>query len=174
MRPGRAPPAAKMVPSQPPTTFRPFRTVPRHSPPPFDGELAYSGRVGDYMTSGIDLMRTVTRSTPVAEARRLLDLGDHIHFLPVLDPDGTVVDVITTTDLLHLSSEGMHPSSVTTVADLLLLGKRRPHHHLLTVTERAHLADAVAILQAANVHHLPVVDDKRRLVGVFSTSDLPI
>ena len=59
----------------------------------------------------------------------------------------------------------MHARITTLVRDVMT---RRP----ITVDPEARLIDAMALMRDNQIRHLPVVDDKRRVVGIITDRDL--
>lgn len=59
----------------------------------------------------------------------------------------------------------MHARMTTLVQDVMT---RRP----ITIDPEARLTDATAIMRDNQIRHLPVVDDKSRLVGIITDRDL--
>lgn len=107
--------------------------------------------------------------------------------LPILDKHDHCVGFFTTTDLLGVTWDvdndvhqmGMvDPVSRRLLVDKLVksLGDETVMSYMsedvLTVSSEATLAIAARDMLRSQVHHLPVVDDKDRLVGIISTTDL--
>lgn len=105
---------------------------------------------------------------PLPEAARLMD-AHHIHGLPVVDPAGTLVGVISQTDLLRARAteylwanwEGLRVKHLMTSP-------------ALTVHRDSPLALAARKMERHHVHRLVVVadEDETLPIGVISTSDL--
>lgn len=111
-------------------------------------------RIEDVMTSQVI---HVTRHQTVAHVRALL--REHgIHSLPVVDPDGSPVGIITTTDL------------VAGVADETLVGTVMTSE-VETITPYADPALAARLMRKHGIHHL-VVTHEQRVVGIISSYDL--
>ncbi len=101
--------------------------------------------------------------------------------LPVVDPDGRVLGIVSETDLVR--KEEHQPSGPTP----LLAGfarRGRPAEALgttaaefmstpaITIPPGASLTSAARLLHQRNVRHLPVVDPDGRLVGIVARRDL--
>lgn len=99
----------------------------------------------------VGLPPTVTPETPVSEAAEYLR-GIRVPALPVLE-DGTVVGVVTESDLVALSTE---PGGRPTV-DGITSGP------VATISPSTTLGEAAATMRSTGVEHLPVVTD-----GVYS------
>lgn len=118
-----------------------------------------------------DLMSTdpvvVPADAPLADAARLLEVH-RIHGLPVVDALGSVIGVISDTDMLH----------ARTTEDLWSRWPGLRVKHLmsspaLTIAADANLADAARLMERERVHRLVVVGlDGETPSGVLSTSDL--
>lgn len=115
---------------------------------------------------------TPTRSAKETQA---LMVRHSITALPVVDDDGRLIGIVSDTDLIrdavppdpraHLRPAGPDPEVPGTIGDLYT---RAP------ATVRAHddVATAVALMVAAGVRSLPVLDPAGRLVGIVSRSDV--
>jgi CBS domain-containing protein len=134
--------------------------------------------VKDLMTTPVV---TVAPTTPFKEI--VARLAEHrVSALPVVDDAGLVLGVVSEADLL-LKEEHPDPD-----ADLpLVWTKRRRAEHdkaaavvardlmtiaVVSITPEATAAEAARRLHSANVKRLPVVDNRGRLVGIISRSDL--
>jgi len=97
------------------------------------------------------------------EAAAALFLDEQIGALPVVDYEGQPIGIITKSDLMR-----------SRIADA-----RFPRVHITdlmtpivtTLHESDSLARAAALMLEQRVHHLPVVDDDRGVVGIVSTFD---
>lgn len=121
--------------------------------------------VGDLMALDPVVIRA---DAPLAEAARLME-GNHISGLPVVDGAGTLVGVISQTDLLR--------ARATEYLWANWPGLRVKHlmtAPALTVNREVTLALAARKMERHHVHRLVVVadDDATLPVGVLSTSDL--
>lgn len=108
---------------------------------------------------------TVGPQDSIIHARRLLD-NHFIHHLPVVE-DGRLVGIVSSTDLLKLHLLDDHLSIYERVTvDQIMETK------LVVIEEGATLRDAAEKLCMGHFHALPVVDRRRHLVGIVTTSDL--
>jgi CBS domain-containing protein len=105
---------------------------------------------------------TVAPTDPVALATGLL-LRDRHTSLPVVEPDGTLVGVISEADILADPYRGRQVH--TTVGRLMTEGA-------LSIEQTATVGEARAVVADHGLRNLPVVDHRGRLVGVLSRSDL--
>jgi CBS domain-containing protein len=122
-------------------------------------------QVGDLMAIDPVVVRV---DAPLAEAARLME-GRHVHGLPVVDAAGTLVGVISQTDLLRARAteylwanwEGLKVRHLMTSP-------------ALTVRRDVPLALAARKMERHHVHRLVVVasEDESLPIGVLSTTDL--
>jgi len=112
---------------------------------------------------------------------------NRVSALPIVDRRNHCVGIFTTTDLLDLTrdvDDDVHqldvvdPVSRRWLVDKLVqsLGNETVASYMSedvsTVSSETTLAIAARDMLRSQVHHLPVVDDKDRLVGIISTTDL--
>ena len=107
----------------------------------------------------------VSPQTPAAEARRLLN-SNVINHLPVVE-DGRLVGMVSSSDFLklHLLDGKLQIVADATVSQIM-------ETKVVVVRNNATLRDAAEKLSVGGFHALPVVDKKRRLVGIVTSSDL--
>lgn len=108
---------------------------------------------------------TVSPQSSAAEARRLLE-SNVIHHLPVVEGD-RLVGIISSSDLLklHLLDDKMAIFARATVDQIM-------ETNVTVLGKNSTLRDAVEKLSMGNFHALPVVDRKRRLLGIVTSTDL--
>jgi CBS domain-containing protein len=108
---------------------------------------------------------TISPQTGVAEARRLLD-SNVINHLPVVE-DGRLVGIVSSSDFLklHLLDGKLPIVSDATVNQIM-------ETKVIVVNKHATLRDAAEKLSVGGFHALPVIDRKRHLVGMVTSSDL--
>ena len=108
---------------------------------------------------------TISPQSSAAEARRLLD-SNVINHLPVVE-DGRLVGIISSSDFLklHLLDNKLPIVSDVTVNQIM-------ETKVIVVNKNATLRDAAEKLSVGGFHALPVVDRKRHLVGMVTSSDL--
>lgn len=135
--------------------------------------------VKDVMTTRVV---AVTMSMPFKElARRLRQY--RVSAFPVLDEEGRVVGVVSEADLLTkealVAGAGLRPdppgrlprrgeftkAGAVTAADLMSTPP-------VTITAREPVTSAARLMYSCKVKRLPVVDDRNRLVGVVSRTDV--
>ena len=108
---------------------------------------------------------TISPQSSAAEARRLLD-SNVINHLPVVEGD-RLVGMVSSSDLLklHLLDDSLTMFARATVDQIM-------ETHLVVLSDSATLREAAEKLSMGNFHALPVVNKKRRLVGIVTSSDL--
>ena len=108
---------------------------------------------------------TVSPQSSAAEARRLLD-SNVIHHLPVVEGD-RLVGIVSSSDLLklHLLDDTMALFTRATVDQIM-------ETNVTVLGKNSTLREAVEKLSMGNFHALPVVDRKRRLLGIVTSTDL--
>lgn len=121
---------------------------------------------------------TVTRRTPLKNAWAML--REHgIKALPVVDLNGGIVGIVTRADLMRAAElDGSEPADVRgrklagwsegvpdTVGDIMTRRVR-------VVGMSRHLAELMPLFGSTGHHHIPVVDEKDRLVGIITQSDV--
>lgn len=127
---------------------------------------------------------TVPADATVFAAADIL-LGARISGAPVIDPDGTLVGVVSEADLMNRPEIGTIPSKswlqrlladdATQARDYV---RSHSHHvadvmtrEVVTATERMPLRDVAALMQRHRVRRVPVVRDGR-VVGIVSRANL--
>ena len=114
---------------------------------------------GDPVVANVDM--------PLAEAAAIMDFY-RISGLPVLDWEGSLVGVISQTDLLHArTTEALWGAwSALTVRHLM-------SHPAVAVTSDVTVEDAARIMEERHIHRLVVIgDDGETPIGLLSVSDL--
>jgi CBS domain-containing protein len=105
---------------------------------------------------------TATPETLVEDAARLL-IDNDIGSLPTVDGDD-LVGILTATDFVTIVAHS-EPKAETTV-------ERYMTTDLVTTTAQVSIRDAADHMVANDCHHLPVVDEPGRLIGMVSSADL--
>lgn len=108
---------------------------------------------------------TISPQSSAAEARRLLN-SNVINHLPVVE-DGRLVGIVSSSDFLklHLLDGKLPIVSDATVNQIM-------ETNVIVVNKNATLRDAAEKLSVGGFHALPVIDRKRHLVGMVTSSDL--
>jgi CBS domain-containing protein len=110
--------------------------------------------VADMMSQPV---QTVTTSDVVGPVRDLM-LDGRIHGVPVIDRQGALVGIVTSSDLVE---EWAPAQGIETVMS----------DRVTTVSPHATLADAARVMLREQIHHLVVVE-RGAVVGMFSSFDL--
>ena len=121
-------------------------------------------RVGDVMTED---PVTVEESANLADAAHRMDVH-HVSALPVVDPQGVLVGLLSQTDLIHARTAAAlwQRWPLLRVRDLMTAPA-------LTIDLEASIVDAARTMEAHHVHRLVVTGaDGRMPVGIVSVSDL--
>ena len=101
-------------------------------------------------------------------ARRMLD--HHISSLPVVDEDGTLLGMLTSTDLVRAAIEELR-ETVDSDGDSPPVAKLMTPAPLLTVAPDERLDVVELLMKQRPCRHMPVVQD-RNIVGILSDRDL--
>lgn len=105
----------------------------------------------------------VSPDAPIAEIARLMKKDD-IGAVPVCEND-RLVGMITDRDMaLRLLSNGADPKSQT-ARDVMTKG-------IIYCRSDQSIEDAIHLMEDKKVRRLPVINDKKRLVGMLSLSDI--
>ena len=108
---------------------------------------------------------TISPQSSAAEARRLLD-SNVINHLPVVERD-RLVGIVSSSDLLklYLLDDKLTIFARATVDQIM-------ETKLVVVNRKATLREAAEKLSMGNFHALHVVNRRRRLIGIVTSSDL--
>ena len=110
----------------------------------------------------------VRADAPIEDAEELLETN-RISGLPVVDAAGSLVGVISQTDLLRLAHHSIG-DILRARPDGLRVGEVMSSPPL-TVAMTASLVEAARVMRDAHVHRLVALDDESDPVGVLSASD---
>ncbi|MDD4887728.1 MAG: CBS domain-containing protein, partial [Thiomonas sp.] len=129
---------------------------------------AYQQRLGSVRCSDI-MQRDVQTARPdesVAEAQQRL-AAHGIKALPVIDKHQQVVGIVTAADLRtdpDAAPSAMRESATPVAA--------RMTRQVRVVSETRHLSELIPLFAGSGHHHIPVIDDAARLVGMITQSDV--
>lgn len=137
--------------------------------------------VADVMTQPVI---SVTPQTTIADAARLMLLR-HVSGLPVVEPGGAVIGVVTEGDLLRRAETGtdrLHSRWIEMLVSPGRLARDYVHSHarkvgdvmthdVVSVSPQDSLAEVVRLMESRRIKRLPVVEDGH-LVGIVSRSNL--
>jgi len=105
----------------------------------------------------------VSADTPVSEVAAMMKKDD-IGAVPV-GRDDRLIGMITDRDIaLRVVAEGRDPKA-TTAEDVMTEGVIYCH-------PRETVEDAIHLMEQKRIRRLPVIDDKKRLVGMLSLGDI--
>ncbi len=122
-------------------------------------------------------------TTPLAEAAALM-AKNHITGIPVVQEDGTVVGILSEQDFFRNMGDGSQTSCMALIADSLasggcfalsIRGKTAGEimtTPVVTVLENALLHEAGKMMREKKINRVPVTDNKMRLLGILTRSDL--
>jgi IMP dehydrogenase len=96
----------------------------------------------------------------IADALELMERY-HISGVPVCQPDGTLIGILTNRDIRFETDMGRTITSLMT-----------PRERLFTAPDGTSLERAQEILQVHRIEKLPIVDDKFRLLGLITIKDI--
>ncbi len=96
-----------------------------------------------------------------------------IHHLPVLD-GRTPVGIISTNDIFKLifNVDGTDDRMADAMLDHQFSIRDVMNSDIKTLTTKATVKDAASVLQDSSLHSVMVVDDKGKLAGIVTTTDL--
>lgn len=107
-----------------------------------------------------------TTATPdeaaIDVARRMMDA--EIKSVVVVDDDGRPTGILTSTDYVQMTADGIDPHG-TTVGEFLST-------ELVTARADEEVGTVAGRMLSKGVSHLPVVDADGRLAGIVTTTDL--
>jgi acetoin utilization protein AcuB len=123
------------------------------------------------------MTRSVVSTGPdrtVFEAQELM-AQNHIRHLPVVDPEGLLIGIVTDRDIRSalpnrylqedISTEQKSKLSKLRVSDIMI-------RKVISISPNHTIQDALMMIQNAKVGALPVVDEDGRLKGILSVRDL--
>jgi CBS domain-containing protein len=125
--------------------------------------MSQARTVGEAMTRELI---SILETASLAEAAKILD-AKKITGLPVVNPDGSVVGVLSQTDLVRARANSHLVSSWPGLAVGQIM--TRP---ALTIASSASLEEAARVMEERRVHRLVVTDEAATPIGIISTSDL--
>lgn len=117
---------------------------------------------------------TVAATTSAAEAKRILVERKFRH-LPVVDGDGFLAGIVSDRDLRSLWPSGLEEAGE--VEKVLARLEETPLSECMTkdpqfLSPESTLDDALYVMEKLKFGALPVVDERRRVVGIFAVPDL--
>jgi CBS domain-containing protein len=130
----------------------------------------------------------VQPDTPLSEAIQIL-AKNRISGLPVVDPSGKLVGVISETDLMWQETGATPPAYIMLLDSVIYLEnparyERELHKALgqtvgeamtkdpVTVKPNKPLREAAQLMHERSIHRLPVLDDEGRVTGILTRGDI--
>ena len=130
---------------------------------------------------------TVSQDTSIKDLAEIL-WKNRISGVPVLDEDGTVVSVVTESDLIDQTKKVHIPTMISLLDSVIFLESSKKTEQeirkmsgntagdissseFITVTEETGLDEIATIMSEKNIHTLPVMEDDK-LVGIIGKSDI--
>jgi len=130
---------------------------------------------------------TVRQDTPIKDLAEIL-WKNRISGAPVLDEAGTVVSVVTESDLIDQTKKVHIPTMINLLDSVIFLESSKKTEQeirkmsgssageissseFVTVTEETGLDEIATIMSEKNMHTLPVMQDDK-LVGIIGKSDI--
>ena len=109
---------------------------------------------------------TVLPSTPAREAWQRM-IRHAVKALPVVDADGMLLGIVTLHDFFvgHEMATDAPNDAARLVGDIMT-------RDAITATPDQELIELMHLFSDGGRHHLPVVDERRRLVGMLTQSDM--
>ncbi len=146
--------------------------------------LSYHNRLGGLRCADImcSPVITVEFGTPLAEAWALLQ-RHHIKALPVVDRVQRIIGIVTRADFMRAAEadrrEGwvsrlqslLRPSPTTHSSKPEVVGQIMSRQVRVASAERP-IAELVPLFSDTGHHHIPIVGEQARLVGILTQSDL--
>ncbi|WP_336338030.1 CBS domain-containing protein [Haloarcula brevis] len=116
--------------------------------------------VGRIMSSPVTTVPADANAQAVA--KRMLD--ETISSVVVVNADGGLSGILTSTDFVEIAAEGGDTTGLA-VSEFMTTD-------LVTVTANDAVETAAGLMLEAGVHHLPVVDETEGVVGMLTTTDM--
>ncbi|WIV68596.1 CBS domain-containing protein [Natrialbaceae archaeon AArc-T1-2] len=108
-------------------------------------------------------LRTISPDTLVEDAAEAM-LTNDVSSLIVVDDDGGLDGILTTTDFVGIVAES-HPKAETPVSRYMTTD-------VVTTTANTPIRDVADTITEHGFHHVPVVDEAEGVIGMLSTADL--
>ena len=133
----------------------------------------------DIMTSSVI---TVDYDTDV-EYIWMLMMEKRVHAFPVVDKVGHVLGIVSLSDFLKQIKIKSNSSIIKQLSDFIIKTKGshtdKPEYagHLMskpviTINKNQHILDLFELFYTHNIHHIPVIDDNKKLIGIITPKDL--
>lgn len=116
--------------------------------------------VGRIMSSPVTTVAADANAKAVA--KRMLD--ENISSVVVVDADGELSGILTSTDFVEIVAEGGDTAGLD-VSEFMTT-------NLVTVAANNPVEAAASVMLDHSVHHLPVVDETEGVIGMLTTTDM--
>lgn len=113
-------------------------------------------RVAEVMSTPV---ATLPHTATVADARRAIVAGPHSAF-PIVDADGHCVGMVARSDLISTDIADDSPALAVASTDVV------------TIAPESSVRDALGVILAEEVEHIPVVDNQNALIGICTRTDV--
>ena len=115
---------------------------------------------------------TVHVGQKVSDVRKIF-AKNGFHHVPVVS-GAKLIGIVSASDILGISVEGIGSDerSMDAYIDHQFSIEGLMQQNLKTISMKSNIADAASILADGKVHAVPVVDDKDRLIGLVTSTDL--
>ena len=120
---------------------------------------------------------SLNEQTPIFQAWRRLQ-NARVKAAPVVDNHSRVIGIVTQTDLAKLFMDNLSVESPPLTSEVEVkrlrttpLGKVMSTP-VTTIGAERHIVDVIPLFVEHNIHHLPVVDGNRVILGLLTRSDL--
>ncbi len=110
-------------------------------------------------------------------------MNEHVHAFPVIDKSGHVLGIISLRDFLNQIKSNNKSSIMQQLADFIkksnTVHTEKPEYagHLMSkpaisIDENQHILELFKLFYTHNIHHIPVLDKDKKLVGIITPKDL--
>jgi CBS domain-containing protein len=143
---------------------------------PFEHETAGTPTIAGLVPITAIMSREVICARPDLPVETVIDLivNNYIGCVPVVDDDGCPLGMITKRDLVEPLANRVNTANDT--PSWRDLAPRTAEEVMLplafTLDEHATVVQAAAIMALEDMHHIPVVSAKGRLIGMVSSLDI--
>lgn len=104
---------------------------------------------------------------------------EHVKALPVVDPEGLVVGIVTVSDFMRLAHVEMHEGIGQRLRSLVMGRTQQPKavselmsQPVQTALQDQPVMDLVPLFSEAGHHHIPIVNAQKELVGIITQTGL--
>ncbi|AAY79831.1 CBS domain-containing protein [Sulfolobus acidocaldarius] len=123
-----------------------------------DESLSEQDIVKEYMRSPVISVDKKTKISEIAKIMTEKNIGSVI-----VTENNKPIGIITERDIVRAIGKGKNLES--TAEEIMTVS-------LITIREDSPIAGALSLMRQFNIRHLPVINDKRELVGILSIRDV--